>query len=159
PASLNFGNVTVGKSVSQKVSIKNSGTATVNITSATLSSTQFTMSGITMPFALTAGATANISISFNGTTKGTANGVVTLHTDTGSVAAPFSITANATSAQAQLGANPASVNFGSVTSGTKDTSTVTLSNDGGSDLNISMISINGAEFGVSGITTPKTIPA
>lgn len=157
PANLNFGNVSVGKKVTQSVAIKNSGTTTLNITAANLTGRQFTLSGITFPFSLVAGSTANLSVSFNGSSTGTSRGNLTLETDSGSISTPVTLIANAVPAAPQLSPSPAAVGFGSVTTGTTDTSSVTLTNTGGSDLTISIITLNGAEFGVGGITTPKTI--
>jgi hypothetical protein len=159
PSNLNFGNVVVGKKVSQTVSIKNTGTTTLNIAEADFSGKQFTFSGITFPFSLPSGSTANLIVSFSGTSTGPVKATLSLKTDAGAFSGPVALAANATPAQAQLSVNPASVGFGSVTMGTKDSASLTLTNTGGSDLNISMMSVNGAPFGVSGITTPKTISA
>ena len=159
PANLNFGNVSVGKKATQTVAIKNSGTTTLNITNAELSSSQFTLSGITFPFSLVAGSTANLSVSFSGSSTGTTKGNLTLVTNSGTLSTPVALSANAVPAVAQLSVNPGSVGFGSVTTGSTDSSSVTLTNAGGSDLNISIITVNGTEFGVGGLTTPKTIPS
>ena len=159
PSSLNFGNVIVGKKVTQSVAIKNSGVTTLSITEADLSGKQFSLSGITFPFSLVSGSTANLSVSFTGSSTGTSKGNLTLVTNSGAFSAPVSLVANAVPPGPQLGASPASVGFGNVTTGTTVTSSVTLTNAGGSDLNISVITLNGAEFGVGGITTPRTISA
>jgi Bacterial Ig domain/Abnormal spindle-like microcephaly-assoc'd, ASPM-SPD-2-Hydin/Bacterial Ig-like domain (group 2) len=157
PSSLNFGNVAVGKKVSQGVVVKNVGPTTLNITAANLSNSQFSVSGVTFPFSLVGGATANLTISINGSTRGSITGTLTLQTDAGTYSSPMSLSASEVSANGQLGVNPASVDFGPATIGTKASSTVTLTNSGGSDLTISMITVNGAAFGINGITTPKTI--
>jgi len=47
--------------------------------------------------------------------------------------------------------------FGSVIIGTQQTQTVTLTNSGGSSVNISQASVSGTGFQISGITTPLTL--
>jgi hypothetical protein len=159
PSNLNFGSVIVGKKVSQTLSLKNTGATTLNIKEADLSGKQFTLSGITFPFSLVAGSTAKLTVSFSGSATGSVKGTLTLKTDAGAFSTAVALSADATPAQAQLSLNPASVSFGSVTTGTKASSDVIVTNSGGSDLNISMITVNGGEFSVAGVTTPKTISA
>ena len=159
PATVNFGSVTVGTKSSQTVSVKNTGSSDGVIADASLSSTQFSTSGISLPASVPAGQTLNFQVWFNGTTAGQTNATLTLKTSHAAGDVPIALQATALPPQPVLTTNPASLSFGAVTVGTKSSLPVTLSNTGGSDLTISALTQSGAPFSVSGITTPKTIPA
>jgi hypothetical protein len=82
PASLNFGNVVVGSSGSQTITLSNAGTATVTVSQAVVSGTGYTMSGLTMPMTLAAGATTSFSVKFAPTSAGSDSGSVTVTSNT-----------------------------------------------------------------------------
>ena len=157
PASLNFGSTVVGKKVSQIVSVTNTGNVSVNISQATVSNNAFSVSGLTLPLVLPIGQMASFQVSFNASSAGNATGTLTVRTDTGVSSAQVALAGTATAPQQQISVTPANMNLGSVAVGTTATSQVTLSNVGGANLTISLISVNGAPFGVSGISTPTTI--
>jgi hypothetical protein len=157
PSSLNLGIAVVGKKVSQVVSVANTGNISVNISQAKLSSSQFSVSGLAMPLSLSVGQSSSFQISFNATSAGNATGTLTVQTDTGVSSEQVALTGTATSVPQQISVNPTALNLGSVTVGTTAKGTVTLSNLGGSNLTIFLISVSGGPFSVSGITSPSTI--
>jgi len=159
PASLNFGSVAMGKKVPPKSTVTNSGKVPINITQDSITNSQFGVSGVSFPLSLAVGQTANVSVWFNGTTPGQATGTLTMQGDSGAAPASVALAGTVLGAQPQLSVSPANVNFGSVTLGSQGSSTLTLSNTGSADLTISVITVNGAPFGVTGIATPKTIAA
>jgi hypothetical protein len=159
PASVNFGKVPVGKQTSQSVSVTNTGKSALNITQATLSNTQFSMSGMTVPMALAAGQSGNISVSVNPATAGSLSGTLTVQGDSGTSPVAVSLSATGVSPQPQISLSSSSVDFGTVGTGSQGTASVVVSNTGGADLIISVITVNGTDFAVSGVTTPKTISA
>jgi len=160
PSSLNFGNVVAGKKTSQNASATNTGTGTVVISSIVASNNQFAISGLTFPLTLAAGQTANFVVWFNGATPGKTAATLSFQpaaTDTKS--AQISVSANAAAPQPQLVVSPAALDAGSATVGSKTSSTITLSNTGAADLTISLISMSGAPFSISGVATPMVISA
>jgi Abnormal spindle-like microcephaly-assoc'd, ASPM-SPD-2-Hydin len=82
PASLNFGNVAVGSSGSQTITLTNAGTASATISQAVASGTGYTMSGLTMPMTLAAGASTNFNVQFAPTAAGSDSGSVTVTSNT-----------------------------------------------------------------------------
>jgi hypothetical protein len=82
PASLNFGNVAVGSSGSQTITLSNTGSAVATISQAVVSGTGYTMSGITMPMTLAAGASTSFSVQFAPTSAGSDSGTVTVTSNT-----------------------------------------------------------------------------
>jgi hypothetical protein len=79
-----FGNVAVGTTSTQSVTLTSSGTAAVIVSGATLSGTGFTMSGATFPLTLSAGQTATLSLQFDPATSGAATGNLTITSDASS---------------------------------------------------------------------------
>ncbi len=158
-SNINFGKVPMGKATVQSLTVTNNGTVAVNLTQATFSNSQFSLSGTTLPMALAVGQTGPVSISVNPTTTGTVTGTMTLQGDGGSSPATISLSATAAAAQPQINLSSTAVSFGSVTVGSTGTSSLTISNTGTADLTVSVLTLSGADFGISGITTPATISA
>jgi hypothetical protein len=72
PSAMNFGNVAVGSSKSQRATLTAKG-ANVTISSRTLSSAEFALSGLSLPMSLPAGQSASFSVTFTPQMSGTAN--------------------------------------------------------------------------------------
>jgi len=89
PSSLSFGNVNVGSSSSRTVTLSNNGNSTASVSQVAVSGTDFTASGVTTPFNLTAGQSTTFTLQYAPTAAGT---------DSGNV----SITSNATNSPTQL---------------------------------------------------------
>jgi len=74
PATLNFGNVTVGKSASLGATLTAAG-ANVTVTSAADTNSEFLLTGLSLPLTLTAGQSVSYTVAFapqaSGTTSGT----------------------------------------------------------------------------------------
>lgn len=159
PANLSFGKVSLGKKMSKSVTLHNESSAAVTIQQATLSNPQFSLSGITTPMELKSGQQATFSVWVNPAATGAVSGTLTV-VGAGSLK-PLSLNLAATviTTQAQISLSASSVDFGTVSVGSKGSSTLSISNTGSSDLTVSVLTLTGAEFGISGITTPKTISA
>lgn|SRR5579862_33254 len=77
PTAVNFGNTTVGSTVSQTTSISASG-ASVTVSSANLNSNEFAVSGISLPVTIPAGQSVPVTMTFSPQTSGTANAVLSV---------------------------------------------------------------------------------
>src|SRR5208283_6056278 len=102
PSSLNFGSTVVGQKVSQTVSVANTGNISVNISTANLSSSQFSLSGLTLPLPLSVGQSSSFQVWFDATSAGNATGTLSLQTDTGVSSAQVALAAAATTAPPQI---------------------------------------------------------
>jgi N-acetylneuraminic acid mutarotase len=138
--SLNFGLIQIGiSSAAQNATVANVSGHTVNFTSIA-SSGDYSQTN-TCGTSLTAGTSCTISITFTPTAQGTRTGAVTLKDNSpGSPSQTIALTGMGETLA--LGFNPASLNFGSVLVGSSSTLSVTLTNDSGSSVNISGISIS-----------------
>ncbi len=77
PTALNFGNATVGSSVSQTSSLSAAG-ASVTVSSAGLSSAEFSLTGISLPVTIAAGQSVPVTMTFSPQSSGSASGVLTV---------------------------------------------------------------------------------
>ncbi|HEY2120401.1 MAG TPA: choice-of-anchor D domain-containing protein, partial [Candidatus Acidoferrum sp.] len=159
PSSLNFGSTVVGKKVSQTVTVANTGKSTVKIKKANLSSGQFSLSGPAMPLSLAAGQSSSFQVWFDASTAGNATGTLSVQTDNGVSSEQVALAGTATPASPQISVSSGSLNLGSTTVGATSDGTLTLTNTGSTNLIISLLSVSGGPFGISGITTPRTIAA
>jgi Abnormal spindle-like microcephaly-assoc'd, ASPM-SPD-2-Hydin len=81
PASVAFGNVTVGTASTQPVMLTSVGTAPVTINSVTLNGTGFTMSGATFPVTLKPGLAVTLDVQFDPAAAGAATGQLTVRSN------------------------------------------------------------------------------
>ncbi len=162
-SSLNFGNVLVGSSATQGVTLTSTGKSAVTISAASITGAGYTVTGGAFPIKLSTnqsvtlqvqfapilsgGASGQLSISTNSSTSGTA--VVAL-SGTGTAAAP---------ANPQLTVGAASLPFGSVTVNTASTKTLTLTSSGTSAVTVNSAPLTGAGFTVLGANFPLTLNA
>jgi len=159
PNSISFGRVNVGKQTTQTVAVTNTGNTNISITQVSLSNPQFSVPGATFPVALAIGQSANMTVAVTPTAAGTVAGTLTAQGDNGSSPVTVNLSATAVNPAPQISLSSTSVQLGTVAIGSTSNATVSISNVGSADLTVSLISLTGAEFGVSGITTPKTITA
>ncbi len=157
PSSFNFGNLVVGKKVSQTATVLNTGNTSINVTAASVSSGQFAVSGITIPLSLPVGQSSTFQVWFDPSTAGTVTGTLTLQTDNGAASGQVALAGVATTPPQQISVSSTTLNLGSAIVGTTANGSLTLTNTGGANLIISLISVSGGPFGVSGITTPSTV--
>ena len=158
PTSLSFGSVTVGSNQSASETVTNTGGSSVTISQVGISGTGFSLSGITAPVTLTAGQSATFSVTFTPQSAASASGSVTVTSNAPNptLTIPLSGTGLAPGA---LGSNPTSLSFGSVTVGSNQSVSETVTNTGGSSVTISQVGISGTGFSLSGITAPVTLTA
>src|ERR1700757_1328244 len=159
PTSVNFGNVAVGKQTTQTVTVTNTGTTPVTIAQAVSSNPAFSLTGVTLPMTMAPGQTGSFTVAVTPSAAGALTGTLTVQASSGAAPAVVNLSATAAAAAPQISVSSSSVQFGTVGVSSTSNLNLTISNPGTADLTISVISLTGAEFSVSGITTPKTITA
>jgi len=159
PASASFGNVVVGASGSQALTIKNTGTANLSVTQAALAGSGFSLSGLTLPLTVAPGVTSSFTVGFAPASASSFTGSVTLVSNAPSSPLVVALAGTGVASALQLTASPASLSFGSVVTGSSTTQNVTLTNTGNSSVTVSQIGESGTGFSVAGITVPLTLAA
>ncbi len=158
PSSLSFGSVTVGSTQPQTVTLTNTGGTSVNISQASIKGTGFQLSGITTPITLSPSQTTTFVVTFAPQSSGSASGTVTITSDGSNPSLTVALTGTGVAA-GDLAANPTSLSFGSVTVGSNQSLSETVTNTGGESVTISAVATTGSAFSFSGITTPVTLTA
>jgi hypothetical protein len=157
PTSVAFGNVVVGGSLPQTITLSNSGNAALNITQITAAGTGYSVTGFTLPISIAPGASSPITATFAPTSTGSPSGIISITSNAPS--SPTTIAMTGTGIQSDLTASPASISYGNVPVGSSGSQTVTLNNTGSSSLTISALSASGAGYSVTGFTLPISIAA
>jgi hypothetical protein len=159
PSSISFGNVTVGVSNTQTLTIRNPGTATLSVTQASLAGTGYTSSGLALPLSVAPGGSASFTVGFAPASATNYSGSITLISNTPNSPLLVPLTGTGISSILQLSASPTSLSFGSLATGTSATQSVTISNTGNSSVSISQISASGAGFTTTGVALPLSLAA
>jgi hypothetical protein len=167
PSYASFGAVAVGTQNTQTIQVSNPGSQSVFIYSAAVVGNGFTVSGLSTPLPLAAGATTSFTVKFLPAASGNVTGSVTLQGSTyqvfgqpnaGHGVALLSIPVSGAGGTATrtLQLSSSALNFGNETIGGSSTLGVNLVNAGNSSVTVSQASASGSGFsvlsGVSGAT-------
>jgi hypothetical protein len=158
PTNLPFGTVQVGNSTSLSATLTNSGSVTVTISQANVSGSGFSVRGLSMPLTLTAGQSTPFSMRFAPTNGGSVTGNLSIISNASNPTLNIGLSGTAVTAGA-LSANPSTLSFGNIQTGSSKTLPTSISNSGGSSVTISQVTQSGAGYTVGGITTPVTLSA
>ncbi|MFZ0640443.1 MAG: choice-of-anchor D domain-containing protein [Candidatus Acidiferrales bacterium] len=167
PTSLTFSSQTVGATSSpQSVTLTNTGTGTLNITSIGLTganANQFQIypAGTTCPIGGAGvspnGGTCTIAVEFAPTVVGTANASISIADNAPTSPQAVPLMGGGSGAVASL--SPSTLTFGSVNVGsTSAAQTVTLTNNGNANLVLNSLGISGANPSDFQITSQSTCP-
>ncbi|MGB7434470.1 MAG: choice-of-anchor D domain-containing protein, partial [Candidatus Acidiferrum sp.] len=151
--------VLVGSSNTQSITLTSSGTASVNLSQASISGSGFTISGIATPTTLLAGQAATLSVKFAPEQAGNVSGSISLVSDAVNSPTLISLNGSGTAGTLQLSVTPTSLSFGNVAVGATGTQTATLTNNGNSSVNIAQISVSGGGFSTTGAMPASTLTA
>jgi hypothetical protein len=149
PASISYGNVVVGQSVKNYVTVTNKSNSAIGIGPATFTVTsgnksQFSI-GQACPATLQPGTSCSIGVVFAPVAAGT--GAATLNIPTSVSSTPQSVSLSGTGINPQASFSPTSLPFGTVKVAKSSTLGVTLTNTGTSALAISSVTISGTNAG------------
>lgn len=158
PSSVSFGSVQVGNNQAATVTLTNGGLSSVTINQAAASGTGFTLSGISVPLTLAAGQSTSFAAVFSPTSAGAVTGSIAIASTASNPSLSIPLSGTGVTAGA-LAANPASISFGSVQLGSTQSHSESLSNTGGTAIQISSASITGTGFAMNGLSVPTTLNA
>src|SRR5207302_1580942 len=155
PASLSLGNVQVGTSQTQQVTITNSGGTSATISQATTVGTGFSTTGLALPLALAAGQSQSLTVTFAPQVAGTVSASITVVSDASNPT--LNVPLSGSGVTPGTLSSPSSLSFGTVLVGNNSSLQETLTNTGGSSVTISQANVSGSGFRVSGV--PATLAA
>jgi Abnormal spindle-like microcephaly-assoc'd, ASPM-SPD-2-Hydin len=157
PSSAPFGNVTVGNTNSQTITLTNGGTANLIISQGSVTGNGFKITGLSTPLTIQPGGNATFNANFTPTSAGKVTGSISLANDAPS--SPYTIALSGTGvAETQLLTfNVSGLSFGNVSVGSNSSLPATLTNTGNGSVMISSSNATGAGFTVSGVSSGETL--
>jgi Abnormal spindle-like microcephaly-assoc'd, ASPM-SPD-2-Hydin len=159
PCTYHFHRVLVGQYSTSSITLTNSGTKSLRITSKSVQGTAFSVGNLPLPMTLRAGASAQMSVTFTPTAAGHQVGGVKLVSTPGQSTLQVVLAGTgANQKNTQLNLSPSALNFGNVTLGSSATLSVTLTAANGT-VTISSDKTNSSEFSVQGPSLPVTLQA
>jgi Abnormal spindle-like microcephaly-assoc'd, ASPM-SPD-2-Hydin len=156
PANLRFGQVSIGQTETQLVSLTNNGQASVSISAIGASNSEFSVPPMTMPIVLAAGQSIDVDVVFAPSTTGWVSGKINFATSQSGFPLSLPVMGTGVSTQA-VTPSPASISFGSVGVGTTASTPVVLTNNQPWRLTLSGLQTLGGAFSVSGPSFPVTL--
>ena len=154
-SAVSFGDVVVGHTSVQTVTVSNLGDTSVNISRAAISGRGFQLIGGIPPGAMAVGESMSLQLQFTPASFGAAIGVVTLVSDQPDT--PLKISLHGRGARPGLNVSPGSLVFPEVPVGLSKTENITLTNSGTDNVTINPATISGAGFTASGLSSPATL--
>ncbi len=159
PNAVSFGNVAVGSSNTQTMTIQNSGTANLMVTQAALSGQGFAVSGLALPLTVAPGGSAAFTVSFTPTLASNFSASLSLVSNAPSSPLAVALSGTGIAQTLQLSASPSSLTFVSTNVGTTSSQTLTISNTGNSSVGVSQITVSGTAYSVTGVALPISLSA
>jgi hypothetical protein len=150
PTSISFGSQAVNAtSAAQVITIRNTGSASLVVTSITSTDiTQFPGSQTCTAANIAPNATCSISVSFKPSSSGAKNATVSITHNASGSPSTISLSGTGTAAPTPvISVNPTSLSFSQTVNTTSSAQTVTVSNTGNATLTVSGVSLTGADAG------------
>ena len=156
PPSLNFSAGQVGTPQTLAETLTNSGGSSLTITQANLSGAGFAITGLTLPVALAPGQSTTFNVTFTPSASGAASGSLAIASNASNSSLNIPLTASIAT-PGVLSTNDSSLSFGSVPVNGTASQTETLTNTGGTNVNLTQAQVSGTGFSVTGLTLPMTL--
>jgi Abnormal spindle-like microcephaly-assoc'd, ASPM-SPD-2-Hydin/HYDIN/CFA65/VesB-like, Ig-like domain/Cep192 domain 4 len=148
PSSASFGSVVSGNTNSQTIQVKNSGTASLTISQATVTGTGFSLSGLAIPLTLAPGQSGNFNVQYAPKAAGSVSGSVSISSNAPNSPATVALSGTGVAASYTISVNPSSLSFGSVNNGNSTAQGFTVTNTGNSNVAISGVTATGAGYSI-----------
>jgi Abnormal spindle-like microcephaly-assoc'd, ASPM-SPD-2-Hydin/Protein of unknown function (DUF1573)/Transmembrane protein 131-like N-terminal len=154
---LNFGNVLVNGTVTQAVTLKNSGQSDLQIAQIAVTGGAYSVSGMAAPVTISAGQSMALQTTFAPKAAGTATGAITVTSNATNPTSTVALSGSAVAASYTMALSPSSLNFGNVAAGSSTTQNVQVSNTGNSSVTVTQAAASGAGISVGGLGAPVTL--
>jgi hypothetical protein len=150
--SFNFSTVLIGQSSRQTLHVSNTGTAPLTLDSVALKSSQFALTGPSVPRTILPAQKIDYALSFEPNLAGSASASVEITSNARNTPASVSLAGVAEKAFAAVGVSPSSISFGNLKLESTLAQSVTLKNTGDINIAISGITVVGSGFGYSSLS-------
>ena len=157
PSSAPFGNVAVGSTNSQTITLSNGGTANLLISQGSISGSGFKITGLSTPLTIPPGTNATFNATFTPTAAGKVTGSISLANDAPNSPYTIALSGTGVAETELLSFNVSNMSFGNVNVGSNSSLPATLTNTGNSSVTISSSNTTGAGFTVSGVSSGESL--
>ncbi len=157
PIAAQFGNVPVGTRNTQTIELMNTGTGSYSVSNITASGNGFSVSGITTPASIAAGANAYLTVAFLPQSAGSFSGSVGVTSTASDSQITIVLSGTGVGSSPVLTVTPASLTFGNIGVGSTAIQEITLTNVGNSNLSISGVNISGSGLTTTGLGGSTTL--
>jgi hypothetical protein len=161
PPSVTFGNVLLGTTQVQSVSVANTGGSSLTVSQMTVSGTGFSTTGLVLPMTLAAGQGVTFNVVFGPQSAGAVIGNLAFTNDASSTPLNIALTATGVSTGGGGGGSitesPTSFTFGTVQDGTSQSQNETITNGSSQSFTISQATFSGTGYSITGLTLPLTL--
>ena len=151
PSSAAFGTVADGTTDSQQITLTNTGNATLTFSQVTVAGAGFGQTGLSTSTTIGAGATARFNATFDPSTADAATGSITLLTNGAPASLVIGLSGTGQAASLQLSASPTALPFGNVLDQSSSQKTISVTNNGNSNVTVSGVTVTGTGFTISGL--------
>jgi uncharacterized membrane protein len=160
PTSASFGNVPLGSTDSQTFTLTNHGSATVSVSSESISGTGLSTSGLATGVQIGAGRSSTFNVAFKPSKTGAIAGSASVDfTASGKTAAlTIPLSGDGISSTGSLDASPTALTFGDVTVGKSASLALNVTNGGNSTITITRSATSGSGFSMSGLSSLSLQP-
>ena len=156
PTTLFFGAVGVGRTETQLITVTNTGQTSTTVSEITVNNSQFTVSNLNLPLVLSAGQSFDLSVTFTPSAIEWTGGRIRI-ANSGD---PMGVEIAGTGVSSQtLTANPTSLSFGQVATGSSATLPVTITNGRSFSVTLEGMQSADSEFSVKGPSLPLILAA
>lgn len=156
PASLTFGEVVVGQSETQLVTLINSGTTSVTISAVSAADSVYTVSGLQLPVVLSAGQSVDLNVMFTPNADGWFGGNILFASNASNSSLRLNVQGSGEKSQS-VSASPSTLSFGTVTVGQSVTLPIVLTNKRTWQLSLTSLRSSGNGFSVTGPAMPMKL--
>ena len=153
-----FQNVPVGTRNTQIIQLTNTGSTSLTISSVTTAGNGFSVSGVTTPLPMAAGAKVQLTVGFLPSSVGSSAGTVVLASTASDSQMTIVLAGSGVGNSRVLEVSPASLSFGNVILNGSATQQLTLTNAGNSSISISGGSVNGTGLSATGVAAETVAP-
>ena len=158
PLMAEFQNVAVGTNNTQIIQLTNTGSALLTISNVTTSGSGFSVSGLTTPLSIAAGATAQFTVGFLPQSVGSSSGSLALTSTASDSQMAIVLSGTSVGTSRMLTVSPASLAFGNVAVNGSAVQQFTLTNQGNSNISISGGSVSGTGLSAAGLAAETIAP-
>ena len=151
PPSIAFGSVAVGSTVSQSITVTNTGGSDLSITKNKLAVPGFSVTGVSFPMTISAGQQSTMNVVFSPKNVGGASGKLSLMNSASKSPAVVTVSGTGVASTPTLSFSSTSLDFGKVVVGKDSVLGITLTNTGNANVSISQVKISGAGITASGV--------